>query len=127
MPRYRPTALLTLPCRSIPLARCARTNAQQPVDPFLNKVNNSIFPSILLPYSYSRHSPSLLNNTMSISSAKNPSNLITIRPIKSSPRGHSHLLSFHLLNSRNFKMKSSRFLDYTISEHLPDIVAVTKT
>ena len=63
---------------------------------------------------------------MGISSARNPSNIITIGPIKSSPRGHPNLLSFHLLNARNLKTKSSRFLDY-ISDHHPDVVAVTET
>ena len=63
---------------------------------------------------------------MRISSARNPSNLITIKPIKSSPRGHPHLISFHLLNARNLRTKSARFLDY-VSDHHPDVVAVTES
>ena len=63
---------------------------------------------------------------MRISSARNQSNLITIKLIKSSPRGHPHLISFHLLNARNLRTKSSRFLDY-VSDHHPDVVAVTET
>ena len=83
-------------------------------------------PSLLPPHSYSHLSPSLLPNTMRISSGRNPSNLITIKPIKSSPRGHPHLISFHLPNARNLRTKSSRFLDY-VSDHHPDVVAVTET
>ena len=57
-------------------------------------------PSLLPPHSHSHISPSLLPNTMRISTGRNPSKLITIKPIKSSPRGHPHLISFHLLNAR---------------------------
>ena len=91
-----------------------------------NLLSNSVFPSPLPPHSYSHLSPSLLHNTMRISSGRNPSNLITIKPIKYSPRGHPHIISFHLLNARNLRTKSSRFLDY-VSDHHPDVVAVTET
>ena len=105
IPQYRPTPLL-----------CAPHLSHFPLP----------IPSLLPPHSDSHLSPSLLPNTMRISSGRNPSNLITIKPIKYSPRGHPHLISFHLIDARNLGTKSSRFLDY-VSDHHPDVVAVTET
>ena len=128
IPSYRPSSL-------IPLARFARSGdftgaSHLRPQPFLNQVSYSRFLSPLLPtpYLFPSHlcNPPLLYNPSQVSSARNSSNLITIKPIKSSPRSHCHRLSFHLLNARNLRTKSSRFLEY-VSDYHPDVVAVTET
>ena len=64
--------------------------------------------------------------SISILSTRNPSNIISIKPLCSVPLNHSQHLSFHLLNVRNLRTKSSRCLDYVI-DYQPDIVAITET
>ena len=59
-------------------------------------------------------------------SRRNLSNLTTIKTLPPTPRAHTSRLSLRCLNVRNLKRKSAQFLEH-ISDHRPDIVAITET
>ena len=54
------------------------------------------------------------------------SNLISIPTLPPTPKKHATNISFRYINARNLKNKSVYFLDH-VSEHSPDIVAITQT
>ena len=57
---------------------------------------------------------------------RNSSNLTNIKLLPPSPPSQSSSISFRCLNARNLKNKTSNFIQH-ISEHRPDIVAITET